>query len=157
MGVRENIVKWVFASACKQFTDNISGIDIYIEGQPRDTNSLSDWCELRVDGPWIREISKDLLKITCEINILVGTHIEPTDLYKETTNINAVVPAFTDFDVYKYGAEAADTGDFVGRLKLQPMSDVRDRIEVSKFGRLTPSTPLMQATVEGHYELVVDN
>ena len=158
MAVKDNITKWVFGSALKAFTDVIStNLAIHVEGAIRDTNDESDWCELRIDGPAIREISKNLLKITCEVNILVSTHIDPENLYREVENLNVVVPAFTDFDVYKYGSGAADDQSRVGRLRLEPLVDLRERIQISKFGQIDPSTPLMQATVEGHFIMLVVN
>lgn len=153
MAIRDGIVKWVFASACKHFTDNISGLTTLVEGADRPTGAQTDWCEIRVDGPWIREISKDYLKISTEINILVGTVFDPTNLYHESENINKIVAAFTDFDVYKYG----DDSSLICRLKLKPLSDLRERLEISKFGRIDPAIPLLQSTIEGHYQQMVDN
>jgi len=154
--IKNNIAKWVFASVCKHFTDNISGITLYIEGLDRNTYGLSDWCELRLDGPNIREVSKNLLKINAEVNILIATHIDVENLYHETENINKVIQAYIDFDIYKYGNNSDDTGDLIGRFKLLPLDDLRDKLQITRFGILGPALTLMQTTTEGHYEMLVD-
>jgi hypothetical protein len=38
-------------------------------------------------------------------------------------------------------------------LKLVADARGKERIQVSHFGKIEPNTPLLQATVEGHYEM----
>jgi hypothetical protein len=157
MSTRDMLPLWVFASACKHFTDTITGIHVYVEGQERDMSGISDWCEIRIDGPWICDVSKGVCVVTCEINILVSTVIDSTNLYRESVNHTKIIPAFDNFCVYKYGPDSDDENDasLVGTMILQPVHNVNDRVEIARFGQIHPSVQLLQSTIEGHYSMTL--
>ena len=117
----------------------------------------SDWCELRIDGPWIRDVSQGVIKVTTEINVLVGTVINDRGIYQESINHTKVMPAFTDFDVYKYGPsdDVENDGTCLARLRLKPLIDTRERVEIARFGQLNPAVRLLQSTIEGHFEMTI--
>jgi hypothetical protein len=157
MSVRNKLPLWVFASACKHFIDTIDDIPVYVEGQERNTTDLSDWCELRIDGPWIRDVSNSVIVVTAEINVLIGTAIDSTNLYKESVNHTKIVPAFTDFCVYKYGPSdnAENDGSLIGTLILQPIREMSERLEIARFGQIDPAVRLLQSTIEGHFRMTL--
>ena len=156
MSVRYMLPLWVFASACKHFTDSIIVIETHIEGQERNIDG-SDWCEIRIDGPWLSDVSKDVCIVTCEVNVLVATVIDPVNLYRESLNHTKVVPAFSDFCVYKYGpaTDINNDGTMIGKMLLQPAYNPNDRVEISRFGQIHPSVQLLQSTIEGHYTMTL--
>lgn len=157
MSVRNKLPLWVFASAAKHFTDIISGIDVHIEGENRSKLDKSDWCEIRIDGPWIIDVSRDVIQVKSEINVLVGTVMHENDLYRESVNHTKIMPAFVSFNVYKYGPadDVENDGSCVGRFILEPLRDLRQRVEVARFGQITPDVRLLQSTIEGHFQMTI--
>jgi hypothetical protein len=157
MSTRAKLPLWVFASACKHFNDTITGIDVFTEGGDRTNIDKSDWCELRIDGPWIIDISKDVIQVKTEINVLIGTVIDDTNMYKESVNHTKIIPAFANFKVYKYGPDddAENNGDCLGAMILEPLRDRNQRVEVARFGQIDPAIRLLQSTIEGHFQMTI--
>lgn len=155
MSTRDSLPLWVFASVCKHFTDSISGIDVHVEGQSRSNLDKSDWCELRIDGPWIIDVSSGVVQVKTEVNVLVGTVMDDTNLYKESLNISKIMPAFNNFKVYKYGPGDDDDSTCLGTFVLEPVRDLRQRVEIARFGQLNPAVRLLQSTVEGHFQMTL--
>ncbi len=155
MSTRDSLPLWVFASVCKHFTDSISGIDVHVEGESRSNLDKSDWCELRIDGPWIIDVSSGVVQVKSEVNVLVGTVMDDTNLYKESLNLAKIMPAFNSFKVYKYGPGDDDDGTCLGKFILEPVRDLRQRVEIARFGQLSPAVRLLQSTVEGHFQMTL--
>ncbi len=155
MSTRDSLPLWIVASVCKHFTDSISGIDVHVEGQTRANLDKSDWCEIRIDGPWIIDVSLGVVQVKSEVNVLVGTVMDDTNLYKESLNLAKVMPAFNSFNVYKYGPGDDDDDTCLGKFILEPVRDLRQRVEIARFGQLSPAVRLLQSTVEGHFQMTL--
>lgn len=155
MSIISNLPRWIQLSALKHFTDNISNLHIFVEGQERRTNQQSDWCEIRIDGPHLRQLTRIDLKVNSEINILVSTVIDAKNVAREVTNIGKVLEAFITFNIYKYGSEEDDDSTLVGCFQMLPRDDLREKLEVAKFGQIDQNINLLQSTVEGHYEMIL--
>ena len=155
MSTLTSLPKWIQLSVCKHFTDIITTLHVFVEGQERRTNQKSDWCELRVDGPWLRQYTRTDLGVYTEVNSLISTFIDDTNVAKEATNIGLVLAAFTDLTIYKYGSEVADDGSVVGCMQLLPTDDIRERLEIARFGQIEPEYNLLQSTIEGHYKMIL--
>ena len=111
MSLKTQIAKWVFLSCAKHFEDNINSLTTFVEGgQERDLSGQTSWAEIRIDGPDLREVSKEIYIIQSEINILVATHFSPLAPSNHVINVGKAIAAFTDFYIYKYGADSEDTG-----------------------------------------------
>ncbi len=156
MSLKENIAKWVFLSAAKHFTSSISGITTFVESTERLWKDDSSWIEIRIDGPYISEICKDVFKISSEINLLVATQIDPSNPVGHVINTGKAVNAFRDFIIYRYGDDSDDDGEMLGSFFLKPGKDLRDKVAVSNMGQINPDLKLLQTTVEGHFEMFVD-
>ena len=157
MSTRDKLPLWIFASACKHFNDAITGIDVFTEGQTRANIDKSDWCELRIDGPWIIDVSRDVIQVKSEINVLIGTVINDANMYQESLNHTKIIPAFANFKVYKYGpaSDAENDGTCVGAMILEPLRDSNQRVEVARFGQIDPAIRLLQSTIEGHFQMTI--
>ena len=153
MSLKLNLPLYILTSAGKHFTEGITGVKTFVEGaEERDLSGENDWVEIRVDGPNVSEVSKDLLRVFCEINLLVCTHMDVTAPFEHVTNVGKVANVFEDFYIYRYGGDKSK----VGMFKLQPTTDVKDKIQISNMGQIDPSIKLLQTTIEGHYEMFVD-
>jgi len=57
--------------------------------------------------------------------------------------------------VFKLGNGIEDDQSFVGCLQLLQNAATRDYVEINHFGQIDAKTKLMQASVEGHYKMVL--
>jgi len=152
MSLKTDLPLFVLTSAAKHFSNGISGIKTFVEGvEERDLSGETDWVEIRIDGPNISEVSKDLLRIESEINLLICTHVDVTEPFQHVINVGKVANVFEDFNIYRYGG----TEVLLGCFKLGPTSDVGDKIHIANMGQIDPSIKLLQTTIEGHYKMFV--
>jgi hypothetical protein len=156
MVVEEQMDRWVFASVSKHFDDRKGSIPLFIEGQHRDTNTLKDFAELRMDGPRYVEVSKGFWELRAEVNILIQSAKDDQNYHRNYDTIGIMRKAFTCIEVLRYGTTVPDDGTVVGYLKLLQDTQGRDFLEINNFGQVDPKRPLMQATVEGHYRMYLN-
>ena len=150
--MKESITKWIFASVGKHFEDRKQNLFLNIEGQHRTTNTQKDWAELRIDGPYLTEISRNLWHFDIEVNTLVLSTIDDRDAYRYLKNVGIMLKAFTrTIDVFRYGTDIEDDGSYVGCLVLK--QEYRDKLVVSHFGLTAPDTKIRQSQIEGHYRM----
>ena len=148
--------RWIVASVSKHFYDLLNADDFpfFIEGQWRNTRSEDEFFELRVDGPGIAEISNNYFRLYNEINILVQVAQNATDNHRIYRRIGEVHVAFTNIIVKKYGGGIDDDESVLGCMNLivHAQGD-KENINTAHFGKVNKSLPILQATVEGHYEM----
>jgi len=146
----ENWPRWVFASISQYFYDNRQGIEFLVEGQVHNKTEFKDTMELRIDGPYATEISKDYWKLYSEVNVLLTSKMD-LDLYRIHRNTGIVAAIFTPLQIFKYGTGPGDDQSLLGCMTL--LQEYRNTIQISHFGQIEPNVELLQATVEGHYNL----
>ena len=127
---------------------------MFVEGQKRNTDELKTFYEVRMDGPWFTEVSRDCWKIYGEVNILVQATLDERDTQLIHRSVGLVTAAFTDISVYRFGDEPGDDNTFVWCWQLLQDTRARERVQVAHFGVIEPNTKLTQAVVEGHYEVL---
>ena len=71
MAVNTNWPRWIFASVCTHFDARKGDYNLFIEGQFRNMQPPKDFFELRMDGPFITEVSHNFYKLYIEINVLI--------------------------------------------------------------------------------------
>jgi len=159
MAVNPNWNRWLFASISQHFYDGIGTLlPLYIEAQWRGDveRTTPDFAELRIDGPYITEVSNNYWRHYLEVNVLIHSSIG-TNYHMIHTSTGLICSIFTDIDLYKYGNTINDDDSIFGCLKLLQDSRGRDRIQVSHYGQIEPNLKEVQATVEGHYEVFLEN
>jgi hypothetical protein len=159
MSSNPNWPRWIFATASRHFLDaaTAAGIPLFIEGQHRATRKEKDFFELRMDGPNLREVSKDCWILNIEFNILIQSTMSDTDYHRIHQNVGIAAAAFEpSISVFKLGKGIQDDQSFVGCLQLLQNAATRDYVEINHFGQIDVKTKLMQASVEGHYKMVLD-
>lgn len=145
MSDKQHWPRWILASVSQHFNDaKGSDLPLFIEGQDREQEDEVDILELRINISDMIEQSKDDWKIIVEINILIKHIMDDTDFHKIWKNIGIVVDGFTDIMIYKYG----DNDAFLGCLQL-------DGIMTQYYGQIDLAVKLEQATVEGHYYMIL--
>jgi len=156
MATNKNWPRWIFASVSKHFDANKDTLPLFIEGQYRNTRSEKDFLELRVDGPYFTEFSKGYWRAFIEINVLVQSAMDDSNFHRIHEDVGIAAAAFSTIHVYKYGNGVDDDGTLLGCLKLVADHRGKERIQINHFGQIGPSEGLMQACVEGHYEMFLD-
>jgi len=152
--IQQELPRWVFASVSKHFNAIATvAFPMFVEGQPRDTKDLDQFFELRMDGPWFTELSKNYWRIYFEVNILVSTTINETNFHRIHSNVGVVAAKFTEIQVFKYGTGVNDDDSLFGCFKLLQDSRNREILKIFHFGQIDDTTKLTQASIEGHYEL----
>jgi hypothetical protein len=147
-----NWPRWIFASISKHFETNLSSLKMFIEGEDRDTWENKDFIELRIDGPYYHQISKNLWRAKVEVNILLQVVITD-DLHLIHRRVGEVSTAFTPIIIYKYGDGVGDDDSQIGCFQLIQNVRANELLIISHFGRIKPELPLLQASVEGHFEV----
>ncbi len=129
-----------------------AGHPMFIEGQHRDTDALPNFFELRVDGPRLRNVSKDCWKIRVEINILCQSVMNDTDSDIIDDMVGLAQSALTNLiEVFRYGNRPTDDDSFLGCLKRQDSKRDVDFLEANRLGQIDIQTKLLQSMVEAHY------
>jgi len=160
MSANPNWPRWIFATVSRHFNDAAiaASIPLFIEGQHRDTLQFKDFFELRMDGPTLQEVSKGCWLLRIEINILVQSAMDDSNYHRIHQNVGILTAAFEKaISVYKLGKNDPDPDDqsFLGCLKLLQNRETRDFLEINHFGIIDVKTKLVQATVEGHYSMLL--
>ena len=151
MSVNPEWDRWIKASIDKYFLDTFDGVlVVHIEGLRKNVADKSEYIELRVDGPLYTEMSKDDYSIYIEINILVHCAMGKGDYHRirEMTGLVAAAMSQT-IPLFKYGGD----GSAFGCISPVQSKRNRERVMVSHFGEIKPSSGEQQATVEAHYEM----
>jgi len=149
-------VKWTHASINKHFEDRKSTYNLYLEGDERVQQDLNEFAELRVDGPFVLQPHKGLYLLDVEINVLIQTHMDFKELYKNHIAIGTFLKAFTNrICVYKYGDGPFDDSSLFGSYHLKPQ--LNQTIDINNYGIIHQDTRLTQTTLEGHYQLEIWN
>lgn len=153
MPANPNWPRWIFASVSKHFYDRRGTIAFYIEGQERTVPAPKDLLEFRLDGPYLTEVNKDYWRLYIEVSILIQAIKDDTDYHRIHSHTGLVAQAFTTIPVYKFGDGVDDDQTQLGCLELVQNLGKRERIQINNFGQIEQTTPLIQSSVEGHFEM----
>ena len=151
----EHWPRWINASINQHFDSNITGVKLFIEGQHRDTRTDEEFFELRVNGPYLTEVSKDYWFVEVMVNTLVQATMN-NDLYRIQRLTGTLVPVYISIPMFRLGDGAEDDGLQFGCLKLVQDVGNRRRIKVDYFGQIRPETKLQQATVDADYYMYLE-
>lgn len=153
--INKNWPRWVFASVSEHFYSRRDSIPMFIERQYRQQSEEPKLLELRMDGPYFTEISRGVFKCFIEVNVLVQAAQSDTNAYVIDELVGIAGAAFTDsIQVFKYGPASDPDNDGSLLVCLSRLDDTRGRkrVQISHFGKIDTQTPVLQSTVEGHYE-----
>ena len=150
--------RWIFASITEHFESNVmtpNKLPFITEGiHERDTAFMEsqDRAEIRINGPFARELSARYWRIWVDINTLVTSYFgnETQDVYRLERNLGLIHEfADTYIPINRYGDGVDDTGDLLGCLR--PRSEKNDSIRIIHFGQLNNTDRLKQGQVDGRY------
>lgn len=163
MAANKDWARWVFASVAtylKGVADSQT-LPVLVEGLNERTTvftQATDRCEVRITGPFTRELSHDYFRLEVIVNVLFQSR------YDETKNHYTIIKKIGVFHeamdgaiaVYKYGSEAGDDEhELVGCLS--PAHGRNDSIRVMHFGQIDPTNKLKQSMVDARYVMEISN
>jgi len=142
--------RWVRASLSEHFNNVTGSFVLFVEGMYREEQTESDVVEVRIDGPYLTEVSKGYWKIFCEVSLLLQTAMS-TDLYREDRLVGIITKACSaGIQVFRYGTGIDDDNSFFGCFHVVADARGKERIQVNRFGQIKPNVRLLQSTVEVH-------
>jgi hypothetical protein len=150
--MRKHWPRWAFASFSKHFATHFEAenLNLFVEGDDRETALLAKFCEFRMDGPRLRAVGRNRWEIFVPVNILVQTSMNDTNTHLHRTNIGIAESGFArTISIYKYGNGPDDDQSLLVCMSL--MGDKNNPIKINDFGQVDTTVRLQQATVEGHY------
>ncbi len=152
-----NWARWVFASIATYFKAVADGeyIPVLIEGLDERTTTFmeaTDRCEVRITGPFTKELSHNYFRIEVVVNILF------TSRYEESKNQYAIIRTIGVFQeamdgaiaIYKYGKEPGDDEHALLGC-LSPGQGRQDAIKVFHFGQVDPVNKVKQSMADARY------
>jgi hypothetical protein len=152
--VDPNWPRWIAASLARHFDAELTlaGLPMYLEGQDRRTDRLTDYAEFRYTGPRITELSKDYWQLDVDVDVLVVSKTSDSNIYTPEAGVGVVLAAFTpDIPVFRYGkGPQDDPDDQLGCLRMVPQTG---GVLVTNFGPPKDQVRLRQASVEATYRM----
>jgi len=156
--MNENLARWVFASIADYFSTIVTGINLplLVEGvDERESEKMrGDHAELRVNGPFVRELSKNYWRIWVDINILLTNMMSMSQ--ENAYDIAQWGGTFQEamlkpIPIYKYGSNPSDDESLIGCLTLRKSKG--DSVRLIHFGQISREDRIRQAAVDGRYEM----
>ena len=153
-----NLARWLQASLAVYFGAIATGLSLtfFVEGvDERDEDTMQvEHCELRVNGPFIREISRSYWRVHVDISILLTDYMRMST--EDAYDINRWGGAFLvamveNIPIYRHGNGAGDDGTLVGCLTQRTGSSEPARLV--HFCQISPEVRIRQAVVDGRFEM----
>lgn len=154
--------RWIFASvayALKTVATERS-LPVLVEHLDERTEAFmqaSDRAEIRITGPYSREMSQNYWQVFVDINVLLTSRYDGVDGYRILKHAGAFQEALnTVISVWNYGSELGDyvEGDpttqvFIGCLVPRPGRN--SLVRVLNFGQISPVDKIKQTEVDARY------
>jgi len=165
MPANPNWARWVFASMAtylKQVAQD-NNVPALIEGVDERASAFmdaSDRIEIRITGPYTRELSHNYYELSLDVNVLITSRFDGPDKNRYTPQkIAGIFQEAMDgaIAVYRYGDQPGDDDHaLVGCLS--PRSGRRDAVRVLHFGQLNATDRIRQSLVDCGYVMeIYDN
>jgi len=154
----ERWTEYVRRSVLHHFDRKIT-IPVYLEGSIRVTKALSDFVEIRMDGPWFSKRSPQEWYLFFELNCLVQ-HKMDNNIYSIDKVLGEVQAAYTPIQILDFtGVDFDEDVDLESLPRIvcvkQSLKSPRPWLETRRFGLIDKDLRLEQAMVEGHYDGVI--
>lgn len=147
--INENWSRWIKASIVKHFVDTLTATaPVFVEGTDRTTATQEDFFEVRLEGPRIKEQTKNNYVLTVLPNIAIQAKLDDVDAYKMQRLMGKVQSIFPkSLAVNRYGDGPPDDGTLLGCL------DIIGELRSNYFGQIDNVLRIEQATIEGDFNI----
>jgi|SRR6516164_3271025 hypothetical protein len=147
-------VRWIWASVSKWFDDRKQGTVLYLDGFDIDQVPPKDCAELRMNGPFMINPSRNYWHMDIEINILLQITPDNEDAHKLWRYAGIYINAMAgEIPVYKYGDGIQDDQSLLGCLRIRP--EKGEEIVLANFGRVDPDIEQFRSGLSAFYRLEI--
>lgn len=153
-----NWTRWIHASVAKSLSTVAAakGMAVLVEGvdiRDDDFQSAPDQLEIRVNGPFSRELSKNYHELVVGVNVLLKSQMggQSRNRFLHDTLLGHLHDAMDGpLAIYRYGTGPDDDDTLLGCLKLAPG---KSYVRVYHFGQVDPSLLMQQGMVDAEYRM----
>lgn len=142
--MNKNWIRWIYISIINNFENVREDIPVYYDRVNRET----DWAEVRMDGPHIRELSNGFFRIDVAVSALVTSYIGNYD-YQLQRMLGMLSLGFDDICCYRYGDGDEDDASLLGILK--PLNG----FTVVNFGLISPESRFRRSQIEATFRMTL--
>ena len=153
----ENLARWIFASVAKHFETTATGLSLpyFVEGvdERSDDTMRADHVELRLTGPFGKEVSHNYWTVDVAVNVLFTAQMVMggADAYNIMRWCGKFQSVMLDpIPVYQFN-ESPST--LVGCLT--PKKNSADAVRVYHFGQLSKDDRIRQSEVDALYGMTL--
>jgi len=159
--MNEHLARWTLASVAKYFYTVSSGLGLqyFVEGvdERNATDMEQEHAELRVNGPFVAEVSNNCYRVYIDINILLTDYMRMSSENAYQIDIwggKFLSSMFSPIPIYKYGTGVDDDSTvLVGCLTQR--RGLSEPIRLIRFGQVSRTDRIRQAAVDGRFEMIL--
>lgn len=157
-----NWARWIHQSLAK-YLKSIAvthGVPVLVEGiDDRSSDFMEEGTrlEIRVNGPFSREVSKGYFELQVGVNVLLNSRMDGST--KNAFELDAILGIYHDamdavIAIYRLGTGPEDDQSHLGCLSTR--SGKNGYIRVFRFGQMEGTNRLTQGMVDASYEMYLD-
>ena len=154
--------KWVQASVADHFKTaaTAGGFASLVDGLEERTSAFQEnpqRLEIRINGPFITQMSSNYYQFLVDVNILIFSHMDGSidSVYRGTNIAGTMAQSASDsIPVHKYGAEVGDDASLIGCLSLN--DGPRAGVNVFHLGEVNAEDRLRQLAVECSFKMDIN-
>jgi len=158
--MQENIARWITASVADYFKAKADGIPLpfLVEGVDERTGEdmTESHAELRVSGPFVKEVSKNYWRAHVDINVMLTSFMQMTR--ENAYDLNRwggifLAAMMVPIPIFRYGIGAGDDETLIGCLTQR--KGFSEPARLISFGQISQVERVRQAVVDGKFEIFV--
>lgn len=152
-----NWARWIHSSVATALKTvaSLANIPVLVEGVDTRTATFMeapDRVEIRVNGPFTRELPGNVHEVLVDVNVLATSHMGGT--LRSAYTLDEVLGLFHEamdghIAIYRFGTGPDDDQSLLGCLTPRPGTNAH--IRVMRFGQLDPTIPAQQGMVDARY------
>lgn len=121
-------------------------VPLFFEGDDRETSKLSEYFEVRFDGPYdLQEGTASETTLYIEVNILVCNKRTESKVFRHQEMVGIAQQMLNSCIELRDLGFTDSTDQLIGQYQL------KSTIQVSNFGKIDDNVDVFQSTVEAHY------
>ena len=155
-----NLARWIMSSVAVYFKTVADGLSLtyFVEGvDEREPSTMNtEHVEVRVNGPYIREVSRGYWRVHIDINILLMDYMDMSTENAYDLNqwggefLTAMVEPIP---IYRLGTGVNDDDTLVGCLTQR--TGLSEPARLIHFGQISKEDRIREAAVDGRFEMYV--
>jgi len=163
MSSNPNWARWVFASLATMLKElaKDNQLPVLVEGLDERTTTFmdaTDRVEIRISGPFTRDLSNDYYELAVDANALFVSRYEDGKNKYDILNVIGIFQAAMDapIPIFKFGNQPGDDGTACIGV-MEPRKNRGEAVRVMHFGQADLTNRIKQSLVDARYLLYLSN